>query len=47
MDYSNINFLMRKTVGWIKPRFEKDGFKEVEHSVYDLRVWNEIRSWAR
>jgi menaquinone-dependent protoporphyrinogen oxidase len=47
MDYNKMGFLMRKTMGWIKPQLEKDGFKEIEPGVYDLRDWDEIRNWAR
>jgi menaquinone-dependent protoporphyrinogen oxidase len=46
IDYNKMGFLMRKTMGWIKPQLEKDGFKEVEPGVYDLRDWDEIRKWA-
>jgi len=46
MDYNKMGFLMRKTMRWIKPQLEKDGFKEIEPGVYDLRDWDEIRSWA-
>jgi menaquinone-dependent protoporphyrinogen oxidase len=47
MDFNKMGFLMRKTMGWIKPQLEKDGFKETEPGVYDLRDWDEIRSWAK
>jgi menaquinone-dependent protoporphyrinogen IX oxidase len=47
MDYNKMGFLMRKTMGLIKPQLEKDGFKEIEPGVYDLRDWDEIRNWAR
>ena len=47
MDYNKMGFLMRKTMGWIKPQLEKDGFKESEPGVYDLRDWDEIRGWTR
>jgi len=46
MDYNKMGFLMRKTMGWLKPQLEKDGFKETESGVYDLRDWDEIRNWA-
>jgi menaquinone-dependent protoporphyrinogen oxidase len=46
MDYNKMGFLMRKTMGWIKPQLEKDGFKETAPGVYDLRDWDEIRNWA-
>jgi hypothetical protein len=44
MDYNQIYFCICKTRGWIKPHLEKDGFKEVEPGLCDLRDWNEIRS---
>jgi menaquinone-dependent protoporphyrinogen IX oxidase len=46
LDYNKMGFLMRKTMGWLKPQLEKDGFKETEPDVYDLRDWGEIRNWA-
>ncbi len=47
LDYNKMGFLMRKTMGFLKPQLEKDGFKEIEPGVYDLRDWDEIRNWAR
>ncbi|MEM3627487.1 MAG: flavodoxin domain-containing protein [Candidatus Bathyarchaeia archaeon] len=47
LDYNKMGFLMRKTMGFLKPQLEKDGFKETEPGVYDLRDWDEIRNWAR
>jgi menaquinone-dependent protoporphyrinogen oxidase len=47
IDFNNMNFLFRKTMGFLKPQLEKDGFKEEPPGVYDLRDWNEIRSWAK
>jgi menaquinone-dependent protoporphyrinogen oxidase len=47
MDYNKMNFLFRRTMAFLKPQLEKDGFKEVQPGVYDLRNWDEIRSWAR
>jgi hypothetical protein len=43
-----MSFLTQKAmeVGY-KSTLQKHGFKEVESGVYDLRNWNEIRSWAR
>jgi len=46
MDYNKMGFLMRRTMGWLKPQLEKDGFKETKPGVYDLRDWDEIRNWA-
>src|SRR4030067_2475150 len=46
IDYNKMNFLMRRTMGFLKPQLEKDGFKEVQLGVYDLRDWDEIRNWV-
>lgn len=48
VDYNKMNFLMRKgmEIGY-KSALQKHGFREVEPGVYDLRDWDEIRSWAR
>jgi menaquinone-dependent protoporphyrinogen oxidase len=48
VDYNKLGFLLRKgmEVGY-KAAFQKHGIKEVEPGVFDLRDWNEIRSWAR
>ena len=47
IDFNKMNFLFRKTMGFLKPQLEKDGFKEEPPGVYDLRDWDEIRSWAK
>jgi menaquinone-dependent protoporphyrinogen oxidase len=47
IDYNKMNFLFRRTMGFLKPQLEKDDFKELRPGVYDLRNWDEIRSWAR
>jgi menaquinone-dependent protoporphyrinogen oxidase len=47
MNYNKMGFLFKRTMGFLKPQLEKDGFKETEPGVYDLRDWNEIRSWAK
>ena len=47
IDFNKMNFIFRRTMGFLKPQLEKDGFKEEPSGVYDLRDWNEIRSWAR
>ncbi len=47
IDYNKMNFITRKAMGSIKLQLEKDGFKENPAGVYDLRDWEEIRSWAR
>ncbi len=48
LDYNKMSFLTRKAmeVGY-KSQLQKNGFKEIESGVYDLRDWDEIRSWAR
>ncbi len=47
LDYNKMNFLFKRTMGFLKLQLEKDGFKEAQPGVYDLRNWDEIRSWAR
>jgi hypothetical protein len=42
-----MGFIFKRTMGFLKPQLEKDGFKETEPDVYDLRDWDEIRSWAK
>jgi len=34
-------------MGFLKPQLKKDGFNETEPDQYDLRDWDEIRSWAK
>ncbi len=47
VDYNKMNFLIRKgmEIGY-KSALQKHGFKEIEPGVYDMRDWDEIRSWA-
>ncbi len=47
LDFNKMNFLFRRTFGFIKPQLEKDGFKQVQPDVYELRDWDEIRQWAK
>ncbi len=47
LDFNKMGFLFRKTMGFLKPQLEQDGFKEAEPDRYDLRDWDEIRSWAK
>ncbi len=47
LDFNKMGFLFRKTMGFLKPQLEQDGFKETEPDRYDLRDWGEIRSWAK
>ena len=46
INYNKMGFFERKVMGFLKPQLEKDGFKETEPGVYDLRDWDEIRNWA-
>jgi hypothetical protein len=39
--------IFRRTMGFLKPQLEKDGFKETQPDLYDLRDWDEIRNWAK
>ena len=47
LDYNKMGFLFKRTMGFLKPQLEKDGFKETQPGLYDLRDWDEIRSWAK
>ena len=47
LDYNKMGFLFKRTMGFLKPQLEKDGFKETEPDLYDLRDWDEIRDWAK
>ncbi len=47
MDYNKMGFIFKRTMGFLKPQLEKDGFKETQPGLYDLREWDEIRSWAK
>jgi menaquinone-dependent protoporphyrinogen oxidase len=47
LDFKKMNILFRKTMGFLKPQLEKDGFKESSSGVYELRDWEEIRTWAK
>jgi menaquinone-dependent protoporphyrinogen oxidase len=46
LDFNKMNIITRKTFGFIRQQLEKDGFKQTEPGVYELRDWEEIRSWA-
>ncbi len=46
LDYNKMGFLFKRTMGFLKPQLEKDGFRQTEPDLYDLRDWEEIRSWA-
>ena len=47
LDFNKMNFVFRRTFGMIRPQLEKDGFKEKEPGVYDLRDVEEIRVWSK
>jgi len=47
LDYNKMGFLFKRTMGFLKPQLEKDGFKQAQPDVYDVRDWDEIRSWAK
>jgi len=47
LDYNKMGFLFKRTMGFLKPQLEKDGFKATEPDLYDVRDWDEIRNWAR
>lgn len=47
LDFNKMNFILRRTMGFIKPQLEKDGFKETQPGVYELRDWEEIRGWTK
>ena len=46
IDFNKMGFVTRKGMGFLKPTLEKDGFREVQPGVYDLRNLDEIRNWA-
>lgn len=47
INYNKMGFIERKVMGFLKPQLEKDGFKETEPGVYDMRDWDEIHNWAK
>ena len=47
INFNKMNPLTRRTFGFIRPQLEKDGFKESEPGIYELRDWEEIRKWAK
>jgi menaquinone-dependent protoporphyrinogen oxidase len=47
LDFNKMNIITRKTLGFLRPQLEKDGFKEAPPGVYELRDWGEIRGWAK
>ncbi len=47
LNYNKMGFLARKGMEVaFKSRLQKNGFKETEPGVYDLRDWDKVRSWA-
>jgi menaquinone-dependent protoporphyrinogen IX oxidase len=48
LDYNKMGFLTRKAMETaFKSKLQKNGFKEIQPGVYDLRDWDEIRNWTR
>jgi len=47
MNFNKMNIITRKAFSSMKTRLEKDGFKESETGVYELRDWEEIRVWSK
>ena len=47
LDFNKMNIITRKTLGFLRPQLEKDGFKESPSGVYELRDWEEIRGWTK
>ena len=47
LDFNKMNIITRRTLGFLRPQLEKDGFKESPPGVYELRDWEEIRGWAK
>jgi menaquinone-dependent protoporphyrinogen IX oxidase len=48
LNYNKMGWMSRKGMEVaFKSRLQKNGFKESEPGVYDLRDWDKIRSWTR
>jgi menaquinone-dependent protoporphyrinogen IX oxidase len=48
IDFNRMGFLTRKGMeAAFKAPLQKHGFKETAPGAYDLRDWDEIRSWAK
>ena len=48
LNYNKMGFIARKGMEIaFKTRLQNTGFQEVKPGVYDLRDWDEIRSWTR
>ena len=46
MNFNKMSFIFKKTLGSLKPQLEKDGFKQTDPGVYEMRDWEEIRIWT-
>jgi menaquinone-dependent protoporphyrinogen IX oxidase len=47
IDYNKMNIFVRRAFSSQKKVYEADGFKENPPGVYDMRNWEEIRTWAK
>ena len=47
IDFNKMNIITRRVLGSVKTRIEKDGFKQTQPGVYELRDREEIRTWAK
>lgn len=47
VNYNRMGFFERKMMGFLKLQLEKDGVKETEPGLYDMRNWDKIRSWTK
>jgi menaquinone-dependent protoporphyrinogen oxidase len=47
MNFNKMNFIFKRTLGALKNQLEKDGFKQTDPGVYELRDWEEIRKWTK
>ena len=48
IDFNRMGFLTRKGMeAAFKAPLKKHGFKEISPGAYDLRDWDEIRSWTK
>jgi menaquinone-dependent protoporphyrinogen oxidase len=47
LDFNKMNFVFKRTLGFLKPQLEKDGFQQTSPGVYELRNFEEINAWAK
>ena len=47
LDFNKMGFFFKRTMGFLRPQLEKDGFKKTQPDLYDLRDWDEIRNWTK